>query len=161
MKKINEQKTNMENLLRLESLREWVAPAGQESLEEVIDSLRAAIGESVSKKNAAHFLSVSRQTVDRWIAEGLIPLSEEGGGVAREAVEKISQEMSHLQSAGETRHILATALRRAADNLDPKQKTSPKKTRSTASKNKSASKNKTASPRRKPSAAKKTASSKK
>lgn len=124
------QKTTIENIVKLDSLKDSLSGADLKKLEEVLDSLKETAGDAVSKANASRLLEVSRQTLDRWIEKGNLPSVKGNNGreqIPREVVEKLTREVRDLKAVGQTRSVLADALRRAADDISPAKKTTVKK----------------------------------
>jgi hypothetical protein len=117
----NQQKTTIENILKLETLKKSLDGPELKKVEEVIDSLRDSVGEVVTKTNASKILQVSRQTLDRWIDKGALPTVNLQGRekIATPVVEKIAKEVEEIRNTDQTRAILADALRRVANDIAP------------------------------------------
>lgn len=117
-----EQKRLVENIIQLQPLRDKLQGADLGRLDKVIGDLRKSVGDTVTKTNAAEMLDVSRQTLDKWIREEVLPTVKGENGreqIPRQVVERLTQEVRALRDAGHTRSVLAKALRNVADEIDP------------------------------------------
>lgn len=129
--KNKQEKQTLENILRLETIKNRVSGTDLKNLELVLDDLRKNAGSTVSKTNAAEILKVSRQTIDRWVNEGMMPVKRRANGrqgIPREAFERLAREVNEAKTMGQTRSFLASALRQVADDIAPERKTSKKAT---------------------------------
>lgn len=116
-----DQKQTMENILRLQSLRDKLQGADLHKLDGVLQDLRNSVGDTVTKTNAAEMLQVSRQTVEKWVHEDLLPTVRGENGrqqIPRQAVERITEEVRSLRDLGHSKSVLAKALRSVADEID-------------------------------------------
>ena len=165
MSKRTEEKQTLENILRLDSLRDKLHGADLQKLDEVLKDMRDSVGETVSKSNAAEMFQVSRQTVDKWISKDLLPAVSSQGGrqrISRSGFERALQEVRSLDSS-KPRAAIAEALRSLASDIDaPQKKTAAKKTASkkTAAKKTAAKKTAAKKTTAKKTAAKKTTAKK-
>lgn len=140
MSKRTEEKQTLENILRLDSLRDKLHGADLRKLDAVIDDLRNSVGETVSKSNAAEMFQVSRQTVDQWIHKDLLPSVRSQSGrqrIPRPSFEKAIQEVRSLDSS-KPRAALSEALRALASDIAPPKKKVSKTSSKPAAKKSSA-----------------------
>lgn len=81
----------------------------------VIDELRDELAPSMSKRQAAAVIGVSVPTLDKWIDRGLLLVETAKSGrprVLRDPVLDLAERVEDLRRAGETRHLVATAVDR-------------------------------------------------
>lgn len=117
-----DQKKTIENILQLQPLRDKLRGADLKKLDSVIGDMRRSVGDTVTKSNAAEMLDVSRQTLDKWIKQDVLPTVKGQNGrdqIPRQVVEKLTEEVRRLKDTGHTRSVLAKALRNVADEIDP------------------------------------------
>jgi excisionase family DNA binding protein len=125
----------LENILRIEEIRDRMKLAGwgREDLqkaEETLRSLRNSVGEGVRKSQAAEMLGVSRQTLDRWISEGVLPVVTSAGGqieVSRKYLESLVPRVRQLRKDGRGENVLRH-LRRLTPYGQTTKKATAKKT---------------------------------
>jgi len=100
-----------------ETARSIHDPDAKERIERVERSLRAELGPSMPKKQAAELLGVSVTALDKWIARGTIPIVRRAGSsraeVESDTVLRLAQEQRDLER-GKT-GTLAVAIRRLAE----------------------------------------------
>jgi hypothetical protein len=87
--------------------------AVREELAPVIDGLRDELAPSMSKRQAAAVIGVSVPTLDKWIDRGLLPVDVAPSGlprVLRDPVLDLAERVEDLRRAGETRHLVTTAV---------------------------------------------------
>ena len=81
----------------------------------VIDELRDELAPAMSKRQAAAVIGVSVPTLDKWIDRGLVPVEAAPSGRPRvlcDPVLDLAERVEDLRKAGETRHLVATAVNR-------------------------------------------------
>jgi DNA-binding transcriptional regulator YiaG len=81
----------------------------------VIEGLREELEPTMSKRQAAAVIGISVPTLDKWIARRLLPVQSAASGrprVARDAVLDLAERVEDLRRAGESRHLVATAVDR-------------------------------------------------
>jgi DNA-binding transcriptional MerR regulator len=95
-----------------------VDPEERRRLERVIRELRREIGVGVPKRRAARLLGVSVQALEPWVKRGLLPAVRRPGSTRElldaETVIVLAQEVALRREAGESRGVVAAALRELA-----------------------------------------------
>ena len=99
--------------------RATVDPVQRSRIERVERDLREHLGGSVPKTRAARVLGVSVTTLDKWIARGRLPVVRRPGStratIDASALLELAEEVTRLRELGQERAVVATALRRLAD----------------------------------------------
>lgn len=84
----------------------------------VIRQLRRTVGSGVPKRKAAALLDISPQALERWVRCGAIPVTRKPGSsralIDAEALLAVAAKVTCLRERGETRGVVATALRNLA-----------------------------------------------
>lgn len=106
------------NVIELRRARPAVTdPDARAGVDRVVEDLREEAGPVLAKAAAARILGVSRNTLDKWIARGMIPTRD--GGVDRVALEEIATAVAEVRRLAESKPgVLAEALSRLAER-DP------------------------------------------
>lgn len=106
------------NVVELRRARASVSdPEARDGVDRVVEDLRQDAGPVLAKSAAARLLGVSRNTLDKWIARGMVPTRD--GGVDRAALEEIAAEVEVVRRLAESKPgVLAEALSRLAER-DP------------------------------------------
>lgn len=106
------------NVIELRRARGAVEnPEARNGIDHVIEDQREDAGAALTKSSAARLLGVSRNTLDKWIARGMVPTRELG--VDRAALEEIAVEVEEIRRLAEAKPgVLAEALARLAER-DP------------------------------------------
>jgi hypothetical protein len=123
--KNKQERETLENILRLEPLRNKLEGTDLQRLDSVLENLQKNVGSTVSKSNAAEILKVSRQTVDRWVNEGLLPVTKRKNGrqaIPRDAFQRVANEVNGLKDVAKTRNFIADTLHSLAGEIAPKKK---------------------------------------
>jgi excisionase family DNA binding protein len=125
MTSAKQQLKDLQQVLKLLSIRGHLRGADRQTIDEVLGALRQQAGETISKSNAAELLDVSRQSLDRWIKAGMLPAVKASNGrqkIPRQALEQIIARVNQLRDSGQQRALLAQALKDLAGEIDPESK---------------------------------------
>lgn len=96
---------------RILALRRTARRGGEvrKELEPIIDGLRRDLDETMSKSQAAKVIGVSVPTLDKWIAQGIVPVGRAASGrprVPRDTALDLAERVSDLRERGRERNLI-------------------------------------------------------
>jgi hypothetical protein len=104
-------------------------PRERRRLKQVERELQRAIGVGVPKRRAAAVLGVSVTALDKWIAQGRLPVVRRPGSsreqIDADALLDLAEEVTRAREEGQTRSLLASAFERLAKQGRPRPKLRP------------------------------------